>query len=70
MLYEVITHHSDMYALGVVLYELLTGQQPLRAENLPALLRKIVELEPLPPSEVRKDLPKAVDAIILRALRT
>ena len=46
-----LTHHSDMYALGVVLYELLTGQQPLRAENLQALLRKIVELEPLPPSE-------------------
>jgi len=64
-----LTHHSDMYALGVVLYELLTGQQPLRAENLPALLRKIVELEPLPPSEVRRDLPKELDAVILRALK-
>ncbi len=64
-----LTHHSDMYALGVVLYELLTGQQPLRAENLQALLRKIVELEPLPPSEVRKDLPKEIDAVILRALK-
>jgi serine/threonine protein kinase len=64
-----LTHHSDMYALGVVLYELLTGQQPLRAENLQALLKKIVELEPLPPSEVRKDLPKVLDAVILRALK-
>lgn len=64
-----LTHHSDMYALGVVLYELLTGQQPLRAENLPALLRKIVELEPLPPSEVRRDLPKELDPVILRALK-
>ena len=64
-----LTHHSDMYALGVVLYELLTGQHPLRAENLQALLKKIVELEPLPPSEVRKDLPKALDAVILRALK-
>jgi hypothetical protein len=58
-----------MYALGVVLYELLTGQQPLRAENLQALLRKIVELEPLPPSEIRPDLPKEIDAVILRAMR-
>jgi serine/threonine protein kinase len=64
-----LTHHSDMYALGVVLYELLTGQQPLRAENLQALLRKIVELEPLPPSEVRRELPRELDPVILRALR-
>ena len=64
-----LTHHSDMYALGVVLYELLTGQQPLRAENLQALLKKILELEPLPPSEVRKDLPKELDPVILRALK-
>ncbi len=64
-----LTHHSDMYALGVVLYEMLTGQRPLRAEKLDALLKKILELEPLPPSEVRKDLPKELDAVILRALK-
>jgi serine/threonine protein kinase len=64
-----LTLHTDMFALGVVLYELLTGQAPLRAENLQALLKKILELEPLPPSEVRKDLPKELDPVILRALR-
>jgi serine/threonine protein kinase len=64
-----LTLHSDMYSLGAVLYELLTGQRPLRAENLEALLKKIAELEPLPPSEVRKDLPKALDPVILRALK-
>jgi eukaryotic-like serine/threonine-protein kinase len=64
-----LTHHSDMFSLGVVLYEMLTGQRPLRAENLDALLKKILELEPLPPSEIRKDLPKALDAVILRALK-
>ncbi len=64
-----LTHHSDMYALGAVLYELLTGQRPLRAENLEALLNKIRELEPLPPSEIRKDLPRELDPLILRALR-
>ena len=64
-----LTHHSDMYSLGAVLYELLTGQRPARAENLEALLKKITELDPLPPSEVRKDLPKDIDAVILRAMR-
>ena len=64
-----LTHHSDMYALGAVLYELLTGQRPARAENLEALLRKISELDPLPPSEIRKDLPKGLDEVILRAMR-
>jgi tRNA A-37 threonylcarbamoyl transferase component Bud32 len=64
-----LTHHSDMFSLGVVLYEMLTGQRPLRAENLDALLKKILELEPLPPSEIRKDLPKELDPVILRALK-
>ena len=64
-----VTFHSDMYSLGAVLYELLTGQRPLRAENLEALLKKITELEPLPPSAVRTDLPREIDAVILRALR-
>ena len=64
-----LTHHSDMYSLGAVLYELLTGQRPARAENLEALLKKITELDPLPPSEIRKDLPRDIDAVILRAMR-
>ncbi len=64
-----LTHHSDMYSLGAVLYEMLTGQRPLRAENFDALLKKITELQPLPPSEVRADLPKELDKVILRALR-
>jgi eukaryotic-like serine/threonine-protein kinase len=58
-----------MYALGVVLYELLTGKKPFLAENLEALLDKIVKLEPLPPCEVRSDLPRSLDSVILRALK-
>src|SRR5690348_14710351 len=50
-----LTFHTDMYSLGVALYELLTGKKPFLAENLQALLDKIVKLEPLPPSEVRAD---------------
>jgi serine/threonine protein kinase len=64
-----LTFHSDMYSLGVVLYELLTGKKPFIAENLQALLDKIVKLDPLPLSEARPDLPKAIDRLVLRALR-
>ncbi|HUQ74522.1 MAG TPA: serine/threonine-protein kinase [Burkholderiales bacterium] len=63
-----VNFHTDMYSLGVVLYELLVGKKPFLAENLEALMGKIIKLDPLPPSEARKDLPKAVDAVVLRAL--
>ena len=63
-----ITFHSDMYSLGVVLYEMLVGRRPFIAENLEQLINKILTLPPLPPSEARKDLPKELDAVVLRAM--
>jgi serine/threonine protein kinase len=64
-----LTSHSDMYSLGVVLYELLAGRRPFQAENLDALLEKILKLDPLPPSEARAGLPKDIDPVVLRALK-
>jgi len=63
-----VSFHSDMYSLGVVLYELLVGKKPFLAENLDSLMQKIIKYDPLPPSEARKDLPKEIDRVILRAL--
>ncbi len=62
------TFHSDMYSLGVVLYELLTGQKAFTAGSLEELIEKIRIQEPVAPSRLRSELPKPVDAVVLRAL--
>jgi eukaryotic-like serine/threonine-protein kinase len=64
-----LTFHSDMYSLGVVLYELLTGKRPFTGPSLDDLLNQILKFEPLAPSAVRNELPKPLDGAILRALK-
>jgi serine/threonine protein kinase len=63
------TFHSDMYSLGVVLYELLTGRRPFVAERLDALVQHILNTEAAPPSTLRAGLPREIDAVVLRAMK-
>ena len=65
---EELTFHSDMYSLGVVLYELLTGRRPFVANDIDELVDKILNEGPAPPSSVRPDLSPIVDRVVLRAI--
>ena len=65
---EVLTHQSDIYALGVVMYRLLTGKLPFTASNHMGLAYAILNTEPAAPSELRPNLPQVLDRIVLRAL--
>jgi serine/threonine-protein kinase len=59
---------SDLWAVGVILYELLTGQRPFDAESMVTLVYRIAKEEPKPISEVRKDVPAGLRRIVARCL--
>ncbi len=61
-------HRVDIYALGCVLYELLTGEKPFPAENLSQVMQMHLKTPPPLPSIRRPDLPAAFDGIIMTAL--
>jgi len=64
-----LTYHSDMYSMGVVLYELLTGHKPFSAGSLEMLVQKILHQTPPAPSTLRAGIPPEVDAIVLKAMQ-
>jgi len=63
-----LTERSDMFCLGVVLYQLLAGCRPFTAQSMQMLLQKIREQDPVPPSRLRPGLPPEVDRVVLRSL--
>jgi hypothetical protein len=60
---------SDLYALGIVLFELVAGQRPFDADTPFGILKKHCLEEPQPPSRLRPGVPPEIDAIVLRLLR-
>lgn len=65
---DYITGQTDLFSLGVVLYELITGRHPFEAESFSSLIHKVINEEPPPLSHFRAGVPEGLDEVIARAL--
>jgi serine/threonine protein kinase len=63
-----LDHRADIYSMGVVAYELLTGQRPYRTGNIAELVTIIARGQPTPPSELRPEVSRDLERVIRRAM--
>lgn len=65
---KIADERCDVYALGAILYEMLTGTAPYEGANFLEILTKKATSEPIPPRELRSDIPVAVEELLGRAM--
>jgi len=66
---EVVDHRTDLYSLGVVMYQMLSGILPYRGSNKFSIIFQITQYEPPPPSSHRPEVPESLDRIVRRAMQ-
>jgi serine/threonine protein kinase len=65
---KAVDGRTDIFSLGVMLYEMTTGQKPFRGQDIATILHNILNEEPVPPRQVNPNLPLGVSSTILKAL--
>lgn len=65
---QAVDGRSDLYSLGVILYELTTGRRPFQGDNLTAIFRAITQDDAIPPNQLNPDVPATLSNIILKAM--
>ena len=64
-----LNHQTDIYALGIVMFQMLTGRAPFKADNIAGLAYQVLNNNPPLPSEFRREVPLELDMIVIRALQ-
>jgi len=65
---KAVDGRTDIFSLGVMLYEIMTGQKPFRGKDVPSILYQILKEEPVPPHQLNLNIPQGVSSTILKAL--
>ena len=67
--HDLVNERTDVYGLGAILYEILTGRPPLIAPKTSEIVRKVCKEAPTPPRQIVRDVSPAIEAVCLKALR-
>jgi serine/threonine protein kinase len=65
---ESVSHPSDIFSLGLIFYQMVTGRHPFMTDSVLGTLNAITTRQPLPPSRLNPELPAGIEALVLRML--